>query len=63
VTSPHAFINARFLSMREHREKLAGIVGEQQALKLVMEVMEQTEEISDGNQARPVTADQSATAL
>jgi hypothetical protein len=49
--------------MREHREKLAGIVGEQQALKLVMEVIEQTEEISDGNQARPVTADQSATAL
>jgi hypothetical protein len=35
--------------MREHKEQLARLVGKQQAMEFFMEVMEQTEEISDGN--------------
>jgi hypothetical protein len=63
MTAPHAFINARFSSMQEHKEQLAHLVGEQEATKMVIEVMEQAEEISHGNQAHPVAPAQSTTAL
>jgi hypothetical protein len=49
LTAPHTFINARLFRMREHKEQLARLVGKQQAMEFFMEVMEQTEEISDGN--------------
>jgi hypothetical protein len=50
MTAPHAFITARLASVQGHKEKLAYLVGEQQATELVIAVMEQTEEISDGHQ-------------
>lgn len=46
LTASHTFINARLASVQKHKEKLAHLVGEQQATELVLEVMEQTEEIS-----------------
>src|SRR5947209_7433772 len=63
MTAPHAFINATLSSVQEHKEKLARMIGERQATELVIEVMEQMEEVSDGNQACPVTTDQPTTAL
>jgi hypothetical protein len=61
MIASHAFINARLSSMQEHREKLAGIVGEQQATELVMAVMEQTEEMNHEQQTCPTPPDQSTT--
>jgi hypothetical protein len=63
MTAPHAFINAKLSNVQQCKEQLARIVGDQQATELVIEVMEQMEEVSDGNQARPVAADQSTTTL
>jgi hypothetical protein len=63
LIAPHAFINARLFNMRQHKEQLARLVGEQQAMEFFIEVMEKTEEISHGDQTRPVTTDQSTTNL
>jgi hypothetical protein len=49
--------------MWQHKETLADIIGEQQVMEMVMEEMEQTEEISYEQQARPIAEEQSATDL